>query len=1043
MRQVLVFLLASLATGLTCFGGEPPKTRELDRFGGWKGKQFEATGYFRTEHDGRRWWLVTPEGNAFLSLGINHYHPGWWAQDYNREHWVKEFGADRPWDQAWQKGFRDRAIADCRRLGFSTLGFHSEAPMLIDPPLGPVMPYIRQYEPVRFSSWRNPKPEAYVDIFSPEFESHCDVVARKLVRPYADDPMILGFAMADVPVLSDMESRRSKGTTWPRVLRNLGADAPGKQAYVSTMRARYPNVDAFNEVYDTEFPSWDAMAAAEDWRPETDFANQAELDDNMKFLRRCVDRYYAVAKAAFRRYDSNHMFLGDKLNGNGDALDHVVDITGRHTDLILVQCYGRWEYQGPRLDLWSSKVDKPLLNGDSSYGVPGEMLPNPLGNPHCQARSQAERAAWTREFAESAFARCDFVGWHICGIIDTWKTMPGKEQWQHCGLMTPTGEFYPEMEEAIQDLSSRLYEIATHVGTTDYMDSRNGANEHAVEIRGERLAQIAAATTERRKRRASQPAQVARKPNNPQPAGDDAQFNAWVAPYLEQLDLTDGQRPRFLDIQKQMTQKWAEFQRMPSQERQAKQGPYYRARHAELEELLSKEQMAKFLDIQAARAGQTVPRRKPEPSQRESDSPLSSTRPDYSGKYVHGIESIVKEAEGGAESWRQAAEKRIDRLRKADLVLRIVDEQGRPLSGVPVRIQQTRHLFRFGGIVGGQSMHEPAPGQKPRRISPEQYKEMFLELGFNAAGFNKYLKYKQRPRSEPHLPALFAWFQEHDIPVRGHCLMWPGGVWMNFMPPELSEMVYVPDPSIDWSGLKKGVPREKLTPSEKQAVRELCKKMVEEASRQWPVFEWDVINETRDNHVVQDLVGKDVIVDWFRFARQNAVDKDAGLYLNEYRVISDPSPEVITHNMKRYEEEIRYLLENGAPISGIGFQSRFHAKTPPETIYKRLCYFEQFNLPYAATEFEMNDTVGNEFERAAMTERAVTVLSSHRLVNGIYAWSLLAQDQGGPGHRAILEDDGRLKLRGKVWMSLMKNRWWTDESLTSASKLRMPAQVFF
>ena len=462
MRMVLVFLVAGLWTGLTCYGGEPPMGPELDRFGGWKEKQFEATGFFRTEHDGERWWLVTPEGNAFLSLGINHYHPGWWAQDYNREYWVKEFGAQRPWDLAWQKGFRDRAVADCRRLGLNTLGFHSEAPMLIDPPLGPVMPYIRQYEPVRFSFWRRPKPEAYVDVFSPGFEDRCDAAAHRLVRPYADDRMIVGYAMADVPILSDKESRWSKVTTWPRVLRNLGPDAAGKKAYVSMMRERYRDVGAFNAAYGTEFPSWDALAAAQDWRPETDFANQAELADNMQFMRRCVDRYYTVAKAAFRRYDRNHMFFGDKLNGNHDSLDHVADITGRHTDLILVQCYGRWDYQRPRFDLWSSKTDKPLLNGDSSYGVPCEMMPNPLGNPHCQARDQAERAAWTRAFAESAFARPDFVGWHICGIIDTWKTMPGKEQWQHCGLMTPTGEFYPEMERALQDLSSRLYEIATH-----------------------------------------------------------------------------------------------------------------------------------------------------------------------------------------------------------------------------------------------------------------------------------------------------------------------------------------------------------------------------------------------------------------------------------------------------------------------------------------------------------------------------------------------------------------------------------------------------
>jgi len=254
---------------------------------------------------------------------------------------------------------------------------------------------------------------------------------------------------------------------------------------------------------------------------------------------------------------------------------------------------------------------------------------------------------------------------------------------------------------------------------------------------------------------------------------------------------------------------------------------------------------------------------------------------------------------------------------------------------------------------------------------------------------------------------------------------------MNFMPPELSELVYVSDPSINWRSLKKGVPRKNLTPSEKQAIRDQCRKMVEQASRQWPVFEWDVVNETRDNHVVQDLVGKKVIADWFHIARQNTLDRDAGLYLNEYRIISDPASEVVTGNMKRYEQEIHTLLDNGAPITGIGFQSRFHVKTPPETIYRRLCYFEKFNLPYAATEFEMNDTVGNEFERAALTERAMTVLFSHRLVNGIYAWSLLAQDQGGPGHRAILEDNGRLKLRGKVWMYLMKNHWWTDETLTS------------
>ena len=56
----------------------------LDRYGGWKGKQFKVTGSFRVEKD-ERWWLITPEGNAFLSFGINHVEPDIFRQAYMSE----------------------------------------------------------------------------------------------------------------------------------------------------------------------------------------------------------------------------------------------------------------------------------------------------------------------------------------------------------------------------------------------------------------------------------------------------------------------------------------------------------------------------------------------------------------------------------------------------------------------------------------------------------------------------------------------------------------------------------------------------------------------------------------------------------------------------------------------------------------------------------------------------------------------------------------------------------------------------------------------
>ncbi|WP_339486148.1 beta-galactosidase [Pseudomonas sp. EL_65y_Pfl2_R95] len=61
---------AQLAKWLT----ERPK---LDQYGGvLGGPTLEATGFFRTQKVGKRWIMVTPEGNPFFSLGVNAVDAG-------------------------------------------------------------------------------------------------------------------------------------------------------------------------------------------------------------------------------------------------------------------------------------------------------------------------------------------------------------------------------------------------------------------------------------------------------------------------------------------------------------------------------------------------------------------------------------------------------------------------------------------------------------------------------------------------------------------------------------------------------------------------------------------------------------------------------------------------------------------------------------------------------------------------------------------------------------------------------------------------------
>src|SRR5512141_2939297 len=60
MRYAL-FLLATVAFAA-----------DSDPYGGWPKLQGTKTGYFHTQQIDGRWWLITPDGNAFFSKGVDN-----------------------------------------------------------------------------------------------------------------------------------------------------------------------------------------------------------------------------------------------------------------------------------------------------------------------------------------------------------------------------------------------------------------------------------------------------------------------------------------------------------------------------------------------------------------------------------------------------------------------------------------------------------------------------------------------------------------------------------------------------------------------------------------------------------------------------------------------------------------------------------------------------------------------------------------------------------------------------------------------------------
>ena len=443
-------------------------TSERDQYGGWTGKKFEATGFFRIEKD-ERWWLVTPEGNAFLSFGINHLHPHLWKQDYNREAWKKRLGIDNLDSREFIPALKTWFLKTCRQYGFNTVGVHTELSAVNRPQ--PSLPYMQPIHFVDIPHWQQEIPNSnFRDVFSEAFASHCDQMAKEFAAPAKDDPFLLGYAMTDCPLFTEEDcrerpdviggARREARIGWPRRLRNLGANAPGKKAYVRTMRDIYRGqISDFNATYGTQFDSFDALQTAENWRPHTDLSNGNETRDNIEFLQKVVAKYYQTTRDAIRRYDPNHLFVGDKINANTDALDTLLPITSQFTDIVFYQMYARYEVQKPGLDRWYRTADKPLINGDSAFTMITDTMPRPYGPV---ADNIKQRAEWTDEFFQNAFARPEFIGWHYCGLIDASNLVTQKQDRQHSGLLTGYGEPYPELLKVLKTCTAEMYEIAIH-----------------------------------------------------------------------------------------------------------------------------------------------------------------------------------------------------------------------------------------------------------------------------------------------------------------------------------------------------------------------------------------------------------------------------------------------------------------------------------------------------------------------------------------------------------------------------------------------------
>jgi endo-1,4-beta-xylanase len=363
--------------------------------------------------------------------------------------------------------------------------------------------------------------------------------------------------------------------------------------------------------------------------------------------------------------------------------------------------------------------------------------------------------------------------------------------------------------------------------------------------------------------------------------------------------------------------------------------------------------------------------------------------------------------------WRAEAAARIDQYRKANYSVRVVDAAGQPVPGAQVRFRLRRHAFPFStAVVASRIMDSSSPAN-------QTYRHKLLEL-FNAAGPENDLKWPPWEGNwgsgfnRQQTLAALDWLHARGMRVRGHVLVWPSA---RNLPNSITAL-----------------PRK--DPSIPGRIRDHIADIVPATKDR--VVEWDVLNEPYDNHDLMDDFGPQIMADWFKEARKH--HPTARLFINDYGILSGGG--VNAAKQQFYEDTIRYLLDQGAPVGGIGMQG--HMGGSPTGIPRVWTVLERYaqafpDLKIGITEFDVD--TDDEQLQADYTRDFLTLVFSHPSVNGFQMWGFW-EGAHWRGKAAMYRTDWSEKPNGKAYRELVHGTWRTDDLKTTGGDGRVNGRGF-
>lgn len=348
--------------------------------------------------------------------------------------------------------------------------------------------------------------------------------------------------------------------------------------------------------------------------------------------------------------------------------------------------------------------------------------------------------------------------------------------------------------------------------------------------------------------------------------------------------------------------------------------------------------------------------------------------------------------------WRKAAWERIERIRKADVRIEVVEADGKPVPEAAVKVRMTAHAFRFGSSF---NPHVYRQGKAhPDLVST--YEKRFLDY-FNVATPEAVMSWNSwhDPELRACLVRAVDFLAAHNIPVIGHPLVWQ-------------------EPRILPDSLQKLVREKDYTAYVAQWNSHLAEKVDAMRGR---LCEHLVINEFVDNNFLPESMTDEAILGWYRLVRQH--DPAARLGILEHKMISDGAIDA-EDRLRWFESMIEMLLNHGIPLDLIAFQGHFRDQlTEPELLLEIFDRFARYKLPLQVTEFDVE--MDDEQLQAEYLRDFFIACFSHPSVELLQQWGFWEPSHWRP-RASLFRTDWSAKPNGRQFLDLVFDRWMTRET---------------